>query len=110
MTNLARNLRQLATYWVQTGTDLYGKGIFSSPVQRVCRWEDMNELFIDKMGQEVTCKSRVFFVEDLSVEGYLFNGNSSAADPTALAGTWEIRQVKRTPDLRAIRTLYVAYL
>lgn len=108
--NFERNLLQDATYWVQTGTDLYNKGVFSAPVVLKCRWEDMSELFIDKTGQEVTCKSRVYFAVDIALEGYLLLGTSVATDPTSVVGAFEVRQVKRTVDLRNVKTLYAVYL
>lgn len=108
--NLARNLRQKATYWVSNGRDMFGKPTFTAPVSVMCRWEDLSELFIDKVGQEVTCKSKVFFDTDKDLQGYLFLGETAETDPLSLATAFEIRQIKRTPDLRAIQTLYVVYL
>lgn len=110
MANFERNLRQTCTYWEQTGTDIQGAPTFKPPSVLSCRWEDVTELFLNKRGQEVTSKSRVFLATDVSLEGYLYLGSSNAADPRSLSGASEIQMVKRTPDLRAIKTLYVAML
>ena len=110
MPNFERNLRQTCTYWPLTGTDLYGKPAFSAPQHPDCRWEEIAELFIDKRGQEATSKSRVFLAIDIDIEGYLFLGTSAETNPLVLADAYEIRQVKKTPDLRNLKTLYVAML
>lgn len=103
-------LNQTVTYWAQTGLDTYGKGTFASPVTRACRWEDKAELILDKYGEEVVSQSRVFFGQDIALEGYLYLGTSAGADPTVVAGAKEIRQRKMTPDLRNLQQLYVAFL
>ncbi len=120
--NFERNLRQTATYWGPgVGTDIYGAQAFAEPVQLNCRWEDTAELFIDKTGVEVASKSKVFFADDISLEGYLYLGESTEEDPRAVLGgldddgltqgrAFEIRMVKRIPDLKAVKTMYVAFL
>lgn len=108
--NIERKLPMIATYWSQGGQNIYGAGTYNSPTQLPCRWEDTGELFIDKTGQEVVSRSKVYFAEDIDLEGYLALGISMASNPTGVVGAFEIRQVKRTPDLRNVRTLYVAFL
>lgn len=110
MVNYPNNLKQACTYWAQTGTDIQGAPSFSAPVAMTCRWEDSAELFFNKHGQEVTSRSKVFLPSDISLEGYLYLGTSVSADPRSLSGAFEIQMVKRIPDLRAIKTLYVAFL
>lgn len=106
----ARNFRQTMTYWAPTGHDTYGKPTFASPTTYACRWEDKQELFRDKKGQEVISKSKVYTGATLNIDGYLFLGTSVAADPTVVNGAWEIRMIGVSPDLRAIRQLNVATL
>jgi len=110
MINLSSKLNQTVTYWSQTGEDLFGKGTFASPIQLQARWEDVAEMFIDKTGQESVSKAKVFLAQDISLEGYLVQGTSAGTDPTVVAGAQEVRQIKRTPDLRNLQTLYVAML
>lgn len=110
MPDFTRNLRQDATYWTLTGRSLYGKGVYTTPEVLKCRWEDCNELVVDKHGDQVKSSAKVFFAEDISLEGYLLLGTSVDTDPTLAVGAREVIQVKRTPDLRALRTLYVVFL
>jgi hypothetical protein len=65
---------------------------------------------VDKTGEETLSKSQVFMLEDINVDGFLFPGTSVASSPLGLAGALEIQGVSRTPDLRASKQLYVAYL
>ncbi len=111
--NLARKLNQQATYWAQTGTDMFGAPTFSAPATLICRWEDSSELFINKKGQEIASRSKVFLAQDIGLEGYLYLGVSAETNPRTLTGesrAHEIMMVKRIPDLRSITTLYVAFL
>lgn len=110
MPNFERNLRQTATYWAPQSQDLFGKTTYDAPVQIPVRWEDKVELFRDKTGQEVASKSKVFLAQDIDLDGYLMLGTSFAADPLSEENAYEIRQVMRTPDLRNLKTLYVAML
>lgn len=110
MIDFASKMNQAVTYWAQTGYDLFGKGTFSSPVALDARWEDSAELFIDKHAQETVSKSKVFLAQDISLEGYLLLGTSVAADPTVVPLAYEVRQIKRIPDLRNLQQLYVAIL
>ncbi len=112
MPNFERNLRQTCTYWGPQSQDQYGKTTFSAPVTKACRWEEKAELFIDKKMQEVTSKAKVFLVDDAAVdqEGYLYLGTSAAASPLGLADAFEIRALKRTPDLRNLKQMLVVML
>lgn len=110
MSGFERNLRQTATYWAQTGLDKYGKPTFSAPTTIACRWEDRQELFIDKRGQETLSRARVFFAQAVDLEGYLYLGESAATDPLTLQDAFEIQATKKTPDLRNLKSLYVAML
>ena len=111
MPNFERNLRQICTYWDVTGEkDMFGKSVFTAPVELPCRWEDINELFIAKNGQEVTSRSRVFLAQDISLEGYLMLGISVDPNPLNLSTAFEVRQVKAIPDLRSLKKLFTVYL
>lgn len=110
MPNFSRNLLQTATYWVLNTRTLYGNGAYAAPVPLLCRWEDCNELVIDKHGVEVKSSAKVFFAQDISLEGYLLLGTSNAPDPTVVNEAREVIQVKRTPDLRNLQNLYVVFL
>jgi hypothetical protein len=111
--NFERNLNQSCTYWGPTGvSDVYGKPTFSTPVLMDCRWEDITELFIDKNGQEVRSRSRLFLKSDVDLNGYLALGDHTSKASPLVEGleAWEVRNRKSTPDLRALKSLYVVWL
>jgi hypothetical protein len=112
MPNFERNLLQTCTYWKPQSTDQYGKTTFATPVALNCRWEEKSELFIDKKMQEVTSKAKVFLVDtpDVDEEGYILLGTSVEASPLGLAGAFEVRALKRTPDLRVLKQMLVVML
>lgn len=105
----SQSLHQFVTYWGPTGSDVYGNTTFSAPDVRKARWEDKAEMIRSKTGGEYVTKSRVFMDEDFSIDGYLLLGESGEADPRAVAA-FEIQQRAKTPDLRALKNIYVAYL
>lgn len=105
-----RFLTQTLTYWPPGGTDRYGKPQSGTPVQKPCRWEDRTEEVQSKTGQEVTSRSRVFLDDDIDLDGYVYLGVSDGADPTTVAGAFEIQAKGRQSDLRGLRQLTVVYL
>lgn len=110
MPNFERNLNQTVTYWAPTGSDLFGKATFATPVTLSARWEDIQEMFRDKLGNETVSRSKVFLASDIHIDGYLFLGTSVITDPTDVTGAEQVRQMKRLPDLRSLKILYVALL
>lgn len=110
MVNICKNLHQIATYWAPLAENAYGKKTFDAPVFIACRWEDRIDLVMNKLGQEFTSKSRVFFSSALDINGYLFLGKSYEDDPLEVANAWEIQQLAVTPDLRNLTSLYTVYL
>lgn len=109
---LSNKLNQEATYWASTGaTDLYGKPVFSAPVKIKCRWEDANELFQSKGGEERTSKAKVFAITEMDIDGWLAPGNqTSQANPHNADKAWEIQGISTFPDLRNLQQLTVAFL
>lgn len=107
---MQRGLNQVLTYWAPGARDLYGKPSWSVPVQFNCRWEDRTEQVRSKHGEEFTSLSRVFLVETVDMDGYVFLGVSAETDPTVTLGAQEIQAFAKQPDLRGLRTLSVIYL
>ncbi len=106
-------LRQQATYWEPDAEDAYGKPSFKTPVLLKCRWEDRTELVHNKLNSEYVSKARVFFAQDMSVDGYIALGDyvtDLVASPLTLTTAHEIMLVSRIPDLRNMKTLYGVYL
>lgn len=92
------------------GEDVYGKRTFAPPASLACRWEEKAELFMNRFGEEVTSKSKVFLDTSVMLEGYLFLGTSTASSPLEVDGAYEIRGLQQIPDLRNLQTLTVAML
>lgn len=104
------NLREIITYWAPLGTGVFGEDTFDAPKQVNARWEDRQEMIRDKAGQEVISTSRIWLSEDISINGYLFRGETNELDPLQVDGAKEIRQFSKVPDLRYITQTLVAYL
>ena len=110
MRNYARNLKQQATYWAVTGVDVYGKRTFASPTTVVCRWEEKVQMIVNKQGKEIVSRARVFLVQDIDMDGYLYLGHSGDSDPRMVDSAFEIQMKAVQPDLRGLSQLNVAYL
>lgn len=108
--DLAFKLRQDATYWAPTGTDTYGKTSFAAPVAVKVRWEDEMHVIVAKTGKEYTSKSTVYCAQNFDLDGYLYLGTSVVASPLEQVGAKEIQAMSRVPNLRALQTLYTAFL
>ncbi len=61
-------------------------------------------------GEEVISDAIVFLNADVSVEDYLFEGESDAADPTGVEGAVQVRGFEKTPDLRNLDHLRKALI
>lgn len=108
--SFSQGLNQDITYWPTTGYGGFGSNTFGSPVTIKGRWEEKSELIRDKTGSEVVSTTRVYLNQDIAMDGFLFLGTSVAADPTGLAGAYEIRQLSKIPDLRNLQSVRVAFL
>lgn len=107
---ISQALKQVATYWAMTGYNDYGGAVFALPVQIPCRWENKIELFRNKEGKEVASKGKVYFLQPVELDGYLWLGTSTEADPRTVPDSYEIQGLYTTPDLRNLKSLTVAYL
>ncbi len=102
MSYITRNLKQDATYWAPGGNDGFGGTIFGAPTPLKVRWEDRTTLFIDVDGKEVRSRARIYIKDiDLELGGYIFLGTSSSTAPESVDTAYEIRDWRRTPNMRA---------
>jgi hypothetical protein len=108
MSSYARWMKQDITYWAPSTQDVYGKWVFTAPLALTGRWEDRTELIINKAGQEVGSRSRVYLTQAVEIDGYLYKGTSSATDPTTIRDAYPILVVGNQPDLRNLKQLNVA--
>lgn len=91
-----------ATYWGSPSKDGWGSVTFSSPVILDVRWENIAERVLSYKGEEFVSRSVIWVKIDLELGGYLFLGESSAADPTSLNNAFEIRMIHEVPDFRGM--------
>ena len=99
--NLSSKLNETLTYWAPSTPDGYGGRSYSSPVTFSGRWEDVQELFINVLGEEVVSVAKVYAERDFELNGFLFNGESEETNPANEDGAREIRKVGKTPSLQA---------
>ncbi len=107
------HLKQNATKWTATPNG-FGGWTFSTPKALKCRWEDRAVLFRDQSGEEVTSTAKVFLVEDVEVNDWLFLGTSVVTDPTAIpvvdGVAYQVRQFEKLPNLRNLEQQRIAFL
>lgn len=108
MPNYKRNMRQVATYWPPAGNDGSGLVSFGSPETIACRWQNKNDRVTSPSGEEFVSKAVVYTEKQLDLGGYLFLGESLAADPKSVGHI--IRQRGDSPNLRNTQTLHKVWL
>lgn len=101
MSYITRNLKQTITYWGPGTPDGLGGNSYPSPVKIKGRWEDRTTLFTDRSGNEKRSSARVYVNQDVTLNGYLYLGNSTAADPTTVVDARLILDFRKVPNLRA---------
>src|SRR3990167_2760676 len=96
-------LKQDCTYWAPHATapyDQYGDQSWVAASAIKCRWEDRNELFLDSKGEQKHSKAWVWTTTALAVDGYLFLGTSSTANPETVSGADKILRVEMVRDVK----------
>jgi len=108
---LSRATTEIATYWAPTGdTDRYGKPVLGAPQTITVRWEDRLTQVINKSGEQIMSKARVYSLTPIDMDGYLAQGTHSDTDPRPLNVAFEVQAIATTPDLRSLKSLSTAYL
>lgn len=97
---IGRGYKQTATYWGAPTPNGTGGYTYAAPVTMLVRWEERQQQFNNEQGETLLSNAVVFVPEDVTVGGYLYLGTSGAADPSAVDGAYEIRQMVKIPDLR----------
>lgn len=110
MTDRTRKMNQSATYWAPGGPDGFGGIVYSDSEVISCRWQDKAELFRDTQAREVTSSAVVYPEHVLEIGGLLVLGDFyENTDPKAV-GAREIRQIGKSPNLRANQDLHKVWL
>jgi len=112
--------KQKAVYWALAsaagGEYDYtpdGQPRYTSAVQIDCRWDDVNEEFIDAQGTKHISKSEVMVDRDVDLGGVLWLGllaDCQKLVPFNNAGASEILRFDNIPNLKATEFLKIAYL
>lgn len=112
--------KAFAVYWEPGANDGFGGTAFTLPIELKVRWEDSQELIIDKNGQEIVAKSLVYVDRIVLLDGYLFRGKltdlsnldstEDPNDPTTITEAFEIRKFDQLPKLNYRETLLTAWL
>lgn len=121
--------KQRCVYWEWTGENDQGKKTYGEPIELECRWEDVQEQFLDRMGNEQMSRARVYVDRDVVEIGVLWlppdnikiapgealSQLTSENDPFANDRAYEIRRFEKLPELRPRKgdpnnTLRTAYL
>ena len=106
--------RQKAVYWAYLSVDTYGRPTWSAPVEIDCRWEDVNEEFLDEHSERQISMSKVYVDRDMKVGSVLMLGELDSGvdedNPKDNDNAWEIRRFERLPNLKNTETLRTAIL
>lgn len=97
-----------AVYWppLTSGgvrqVDNFGQFKSGAAVEVQCRWEDVQEDFIDREGKVELSKAKVFLIVPVEFGGILWHGRlanvTDAVVPLNNVGALEIRQILATPS------------
>lgn len=113
LTNL---LKQKAVYWASPVADGFGGYTFASPIEILCRWESGNELMVSGAGEEIVNRAKVFVLQDLLENGYLYEGPLSdfegqdTSNPKAINRAFKIQRFDKIPVVKGTGFFRVAYL
>lgn len=100
--DVTRNLNQDITYWPPAGEDKYGEREFEAPQLIKGRWEERTEEVMSYSGDTIVSQAIVYVDEDLAHDGFLAEGDfSSATSPHSVETAYQIRVVRKIPDLRS---------
>jgi len=113
--------KQTAVYWALDSADSagddfdeFGQPILTDPVEIKCRWDDVNEEFLDAKGAKRLSRAKVYVDRVVDINGVLMLGSLTDVDeskrPIDNDGAYEIRRLDKNPNLRATETLLTAYL
>ena len=107
MSWITRNLRQTMVWWDRSGKNKFNKPTFAAPVEKICRWEDKEELFIDTDGMEVKSQGVIYTAHDMASGDYVYLGeladlsSSDEADPTVVSTAYEVRAFRKVPGIKS---------
>jgi hypothetical protein len=115
---ISRMCLQTAVYWGVPVNDGMGGYTYDEPTEIQCRWEDKNELFTSRNGNEINARAIIYVLEDVVEEGMLLLGTLNDLDsdqyiqPHLIETAYSIKRFDKTPALGSstdfIRKVYLA--
>jgi len=105
----ARYFPQEITWWARNATDKFGQYTYSAPVVIKGRWEEKNELFRNRAGDEEVSAAVVYVDRNIEVGDYLMLGVSKSMNVT-LVDAQEVKKFMSTPDIRTLSNVRKAIL
>jgi hypothetical protein len=108
--NLSSSLNQTVTYWAPQAFGLEGGRVFAAPAALKARWEDKSEQVMDPKGEVFVSRARVYTLDVLENDGYLYLGTTNEADPRTLDKAYEVKATRSVPNLRSAQQMNVAML
>lgn len=106
--------RQIAVLWKQGDLDNQGQPSYAAPVEISCRWEDVQEGFLDSGMQKQMSRAVVYVDRDVSPEDVLMLGALDSGvvvdEPFENAGAYAVRAFNKLPNLKNTEYLLTAYL
>lgn len=116
MSLITRIRHQTALYWENKATqyDNYGNMQREDPIEISCRWQDVNEEFIDPQGERQVSSAKVFVGVDIEPGALLKLGTAGDLEsgllPEEQSGVYEVKKFEKIPDFKANEYLRIVYL
>ena len=109
--------KQDGVYWAPLPSDpdnLYNERLYDDPIDLKVRWEDEQQEIILSDDSKATSKARIMCDQPVELGGVLFLGDTSELtdldDPFNNDKAWKIIKIETTPNVRAKKALYEAYV
>jgi len=107
---------QTAVYWAPAAADGFGGRTYGTPSEIAVRWENRQEVYIDKEAREARSLAVVYPDRALVTEGLLYLGtllslnSGEEADPFSIDGIQEIKSVQSSPAVKGAEAFYKVWL
>ncbi len=102
---IERLCTQTAVYWGNPVNNGSGGFTFDEAIEINCRWEERNEIFLSRDGNEWSAKSVVYLTQDVDEDGMLYLGTLNDLDsteidhPKTIEMAFIIKRFDKTPAL-----------
>lgn len=102
---ISRMRTQTAVYWGPTGQiDRNGNPVLDDPIELPCRWEDVNELFLNSEGEQEVSNAKVYVDRVLQLEGWLKKGELDDLASTNVYDNDDVYVIRRFDQLPKLKS------